>query len=205
MTWHPSRATRAPCCIRRTARNRFAGPSTRLSAPIDPASSMRTSRVSGLFAGSLFALVVMASPAAADVLDGVARIAVSVDIEQAVDGVAAEVLERRVVAFVLELAPALTLDAASSDRLRLTVSVRPHSSTALRGFYLPFSSTYAIGSVRLGVERAVQLPGRAAATVPAIVWQRERVVATRWAEGGAAVEAAAVELLEALKAAVGGR
>jgi len=153
----------------------------------------------------LFALVVMASPAAANVLDGVVRIAVRVDMEHAVDGVAAEVLERRVVAFVVELAPALTVDAASSDRLRLTVSVRRHSSTALRGFYLPFSATYAIGSVRLGVERAVQLWGRAATTVPAIVWQRERVVATRWAAAGMAVEGATVELLEALKAVVGGR
>jgi hypothetical protein len=166
---------------------------------------MRTSPVSGLLAGSLFALVVMVSPSAAGVLDGVGRIGVGVEMEQAVEGVAAEVLERRLTAFVGDLGPALTLDAASPDRLRLTVSVRPHSSTALRGFYLPFSATYAIGSVRLGVERTVQLSGGAATTVPAIVWQRERVVATRWAAAATAVEGAAAELLEALKAVVRGR
>jgi hypothetical protein len=166
---------------------------------------MRTSPVSCPLAGSLFALVMMVSPVAAGVLDGVVRIGVSVDMEQPLEGVAADALQQRLAASVPDLAPGLTVDAASTDRLRLTVSVRPYSSTALRGFYLPFSATYAIGTVRLGVERAVQLPERAATTVPAIVWQRQRVVATRWAEAGTAVHGAMVDLVEALKAAVVGR
>ncbi|MEX2147142.1 MAG: hypothetical protein WED01_09045 [Candidatus Rokuibacteriota bacterium] len=149
----------------------------------------------------MLALMVGVAPAAAGVLDGVVRIAVSVDVEHPVEGIAAAALERRLTAFLADLAPALAPDAAAPDRLRLTVAVRPHSSSALRGFYLPFSGTYAIGTVRLGVERAVHLSGGAPRTVPAIVWQRERVVATRWAAAGAAVEGAVMELLDALRSA----
>ncbi len=165
----------------------------------------RDRRRRALLVGSILALIVMVAPAAAGDLDGVVRIAVSVDMEHPVEGTAADALERRLIAFLTDLAPALTLDAASPDRLRLTVSVRPHSSSALRGYYLPFSGTYAIGSVRLSLERAVQLPGRAPRTVPAIVWQRERAVATRRAAAGVAVDGAVAELLEALKTAVLGR
>jgi hypothetical protein len=165
----------------------------------------RDRRLPALLVGSILALVVVVAPAAAGVLDGVARIAVSVDMEHPVEGTAADALERRLSAFLVDLAPALTLDAASRDRLRLTVTVRPHSSSALRGYYLPFSATYAIGTVRLSVERIVRLPGDAPRTVPAIVWQRERAVATRWAAAGAAVDGAVAELLETLKSAVVGR
>ena len=165
----------------------------------------RDKRLLALFIGSMLLFVVVA-PAAAGVLDGVVRIAVSVDVEHPVEGTAADALERRLTAFLVDLAPALTLDAASPDRLRLTVAVRPHSSSALRGFYLPFSAIYAIGTVRLSLERAVHLPGRAPRTVPAIVWQGERAVAIRWAAAGAAVDGAVEELLETLTTAVvGGR
>src|SRR5688500_14041687 len=143
---------------------------------------MRASRarcLPALLVGSILALVVLVAPAAAGVLDGVVRLAVSVDMEHPVKGTAADALERRLTAFLVDLAPALTLDAASPDRLRLIVTVRPHSSSALRGYYLPFSATYAIGTVRLSLERTVQLPGREPRTAPAIVWQRERAVATR--------------------------
>jgi hypothetical protein len=152
----------------------------------------------------MLALVVAVTPAVAGILDDVARIAVSVEMEHPVEGTAVDALERRLSAFLVDLAPVLTLDAASPDHLRLTVAVRPHSSSALRGYYLPFSGTYAIGTVRLSLERAVQLPGRVPRTVPAIVWQRERAVATRWAAAGAAVDGAVAELLEALKTAVSG-
>ncbi len=166
----------------------------------------RDRRLPALFIGSMLALVVVVAPAAAGVLDAVVRLAVSVDIEHPVEGTAADALERRLTAFLVDLAPALTLDAASPDRLRLTVAVWPHSSSALRGFYLPFSATYAIGTVRLSLEHAVHLPGRAPRTVPAIVWKGERAVATRRAAAGAAVDGAVGELLEALKTAiVGGR
>lgn len=162
----------------------------------------RGRRRRGLVIGSLLALVVVVAPATAGVLDAVLRIAVSVDIEHPVEGTAADVLERRLATFLVDLAPALALDAASPDRLRLTVAVRSHSSSALRGFYLPFSAIYAIGTVRLSLEHAVHLPGRAPRTVPAIVWQGERAVATRRATAKAAVDVAVAELLEALKTAV---
>jgi hypothetical protein len=166
----------------------------------------RDRRLPALLIGSMLAIVAVVAPAAAGVLDAVVRIAVSVDIEHPVEGTAADALERRLTAFLVDLAPALTLDAASPARLRLTVAVLPHSSSALRGFYLPFSATYAIGTVRLSVEHAVHLPARAPRTVPAIVWKGERAVATRRATAGAAVDGAVAELLEALKATVvGGR
>lgn len=164
----------------------------------------RARRRPALLVGSILALVVIAAPAAAGVLDAVVRIAVSVDMEHPVHGTAADALERRLAAFLVDLAPAPALDAASPDRLRLTVTVRPHSSSALRGYYLPFSATYAIGTVRLSLERAVHLAGREPRTVAAIVWQRERAIATRWAAAGAAVDGAVAELLETLKTAVVG-
>lgn len=166
----------------------------------------RDRRLPALVIVSVLALVVVVTPAAAGVLDAVVRIAVSVDIEHSVEGTAADALERRLTAFLMDLAPALTLDATSPDRLRLVVAVRSHSSSALRGFYLPFSATYAIGTVRLTLEHAVDLPKRAPRTVPAIVWQGERAVATRWAAAAAAVDGAVAELLETLRtAAAGGR
>jgi hypothetical protein len=165
----------------------------------------RDSHLPALLAGSILALVAVVAPAAAGVLDGVVRIAVSVDMEHPVEGTEADALERRLSAFLVEIAPALTLDAASPDRLRLTVTVRPHSSAALRGYYLPFSGTYAIGTVRLSLERTVQLPGAVPRTVPAIVWQRERAVATRQAAAGVVVDGAVAELLENLRTAVVGR
>jgi hypothetical protein len=65
------------------------------------------------------------------------------------------------------------------DRIRLTVSVRPVSATTLRGFWLPFSGVYGVGTLRLAVERMVTLPGVARA-VPAVVWQAERALAGPW-------------------------
>lgn len=164
----------------------------------------RDSGLPALIAASILALVVGVAPAAAGVLDGVVRIAVSVEVEHPVEGIAADALERRLTALLVAVAPALSVDSASPDRLRLTITVRPHSSSALRGYYLPFSATYAIGRVRLSVERAVQLAGSAPRTVPAIVWQRERAVATRWASAGVAIDGALTELLESLRAAVSG-
>ena len=56
------------------------------------------------------------------------------------------------------------------------------NASELRGFWLPLSGTYAIGYVRLEVERAVTLPGPAASvpTVPAVVWQADQVIAGPW-------------------------
>ena len=72
-----------------------------------------------------------------------------------------------------------TIRSGVGARIRLTVSVRPVSATTLRGFWLPFSGLYAVGSLRLAVERMVTVPGIEPA-VPAVVWQTERAVAGPW-------------------------
>ncbi len=164
--------------------------------------ALRDSRLRALAAGSLLTLCIIATPAAARILDGVVRIAVSVEIDNPVEGVTGVALQRRLAMFIADLTPGVTLDPAGGDRVRLAVLVRPHSSSALRGYYLPFSGTYAIGTVRLSIERIVELPGSTPRTVPAIVWQRERSVATRWAAAGAAVDGAVSEVLEDLATAV---
>jgi hypothetical protein len=151
----------------------------------------------GVILGLGLASAAVAAQAPGDIL----RLAVVVDLEHPVTGADGDDLGRRLAAFLAAQGPAVALDAASPDRLRLTVSVRPYSSTALRGFFLPFSGTYGIGPVRLSLERAVVLPGRTPGTVTAIVWQRERVVATRWSAAGGAIDVAVQELLEALQAA----
>jgi hypothetical protein len=80
------------------------------------------------------------------------------------------------------------------------------SATELRGFYLPFSGWYGLGSVRLAVERAVTVPG-VAGPVRAVVWQAERPVQTSWQRSGAAivtlVDALAVGFLEDYRRTVG--
>jgi hypothetical protein len=53
------------------------------------------------------------------------------------------------------------------------------SATTRRGFWLPFSGIYGIGSVRLAVERMVTVPDIERA-VPAVVWQATRAVAGPW-------------------------
>ena len=151
----------------------------------------------GVLLGPGFVTASAAAEAPGDVL----RLAVVVDLEHPVSGADADDLGRSLAAFVAARGPAVALDAASPDRLRLTVSVRPYSSTALRGFFLPFSGTYAIGPVRLSLERTVALPGRTSDTFTAIVWQREQVVATRWSTAGPAIGVAVQNLLDALQAA----
>jgi len=83
-------------------------------------------------------------------------------------------------------APALTLDPASSSRLRFSVLVRPYGATALRGFWLPFSGTYGIGPVRLSVERAAVVTG-VSTPVLASVWHTERQAAGPWRESPAEI------------------
>jgi hypothetical protein len=94
-------------------------------------------------------------------------------------------------------APALRRD--SADKLRLVVTVQPRDASDLRGFWLPFSGTYAIGAVRLEVERVLTLPGSTPipATVPAIVWQAERSIARPWSKAAAEIEDAVDTLVGA--------
>lgn len=145
---------------------------------------MRGMTANGLLAAALLAAVVVtaASPATADERASLARltdVGVSVDIAHPVDAPTAQVLVARLASALREAEPPITVREGAADRIRLTVSVRPASATALRGFWLPFSGTYAIGAVRLGVERMVSLPG-AQRTFPAVVWQAERTVASAW-------------------------
>jgi hypothetical protein len=94
-------------------------------------------------------------------------------------------LEQRVDRALREQTPAPTLDPSSIPKLRLVTTVRAVGATELRGFWLPFSGTYAVGTVRLEVERPVLVPGTPPAppaTVPAVVWQAERLIARPWGQ-----------------------
>jgi hypothetical protein len=75
--------------------------------------------------------------------------------------------------------PALTIREHVVDRIRLAVSVHPMSATTLRGFWLPFSGTYGVGTLRLTVERMVMVSGLPR-PVPAILWHAERSVGGPW-------------------------
>jgi hypothetical protein len=125
-------------------------------------------------------LLAVAVSVSAQGLAGVRRVSLAVDVQHAVDALSPEDLLARLEEGVRQAEPAMRVDEAATDRLRLVVSVRPVSATALRGFWLPFSGTYAIGSIALEVERLVTVPGGRHA-FPAIVWQAERAVAGRWA------------------------
>jgi hypothetical protein len=102
--------------------------------------------------------------------------------------------------------PPLSVEDGASDRIRLVVAVRSTSATALRGFWLPFSGTYGIGTLRLDVERLVTLPGVVRA-FPARVWGTQRDVAVRWEATDEAVtrllDEMVLELLDARRRAHG--
>jgi hypothetical protein len=133
-------------------------------------------------------------------LRGLARVALEIGMSPDLEGLEDEV-RLRVEAALVERQPTLLLDAGSPSRLRLAVSVRAHSASVLRGFWLPFSGQYAIGSVRLMVERMVNLPGGgspATGSLPAVVWQAERSIAGPWGSADAQVLEAVDELLATL-------
>ncbi len=108
-------------------------------------------------------------------------------------------LEQRVERGLREQPPAPLLDSGSTSKLRLVVTVRPVGATELRGFWLPFSGTYAVGAVRLEVVRVVTLPGAPApsTSVPAIVWHAERHIAQPWRLVETVVGGAVDELIAA--------
>ena len=153
--------------------------------------------------GFVLALGVVSLAGAAEAsagLAGLRRVSVSVELEHPLEPVSAEDLVALIEDALRGAAPPVAIHEAAGDRIRLTVSVGPVSATALRGFWLPFSSAYGIGALRLGVERMVTLPG-VPRPFPAIVWQSERTVAGPWRNTGAAVaqlvEDMLAELLEA--------
>lgn len=91
-------------------------------------------------------------------------------------------VEQRLEQALREQAPAPAVAREGADKLRLVVMVQAKNASELRGFWLPLSGTYAIGYVRLEVERALSLPGPAlsSATVPVVVWQADQLIAAPW-------------------------
>jgi hypothetical protein len=126
-------------------------------------------------AAVLLLLFTVAGPAIADER----RSNVSIEIEHSPPATTMEGLRSRLVAALCGAGPLTTIGSGVATRIRLTVSVRPVSATTIRGFWLPFSGTYGVGSVRLAVERMVTVPDTERA-VPAVVWQAERAVAGPW-------------------------
>ena len=125
------------------------------------------------------ALLAVAVEASAQGLTGLRRVSLAVDLQHPIDTLSVEDLLGRLEEGVRQAEPTMSASESATDRLRLTVSVRPVSATTLRGYWLPFSGTYGIGPVTLEVERRVTLPG-AAPPFPAIVWQAERIAAGPW-------------------------
>ena len=146
----------------------------------------------GLMAG-----LVLAAPAAEGAwpgLKGLKRVAIEVVFTPDHPQLAPEVVEKRLEDVLLANPNAPRPDAKSADRLRLVVAVREVSGNDLRGFYLPMSGTYGIGSVRLAVERQVIVVGEptragagpvaSGAPIPALVWQVERQARGPWRRSG---------------------
>jgi len=114
-------------------------------------------------------------------LRGVKRVAVEVIFAPDHPMLAPEVVEKRLEDALLGNAAAPKPDPRSADRLRLVVSVRQVTTNDLRGYYLPMSGAYGVGTVRLAVERQMIVPGAPpASAVPAIVWQVERQALGPW-------------------------
>ena len=127
-------------------------------------------------------LVVAVALASGDQQAGLTRlhqVSLSVELTQPLPATTAEDLAAQLGSLLREAYPPLRIHDDVADRIRLTISVRPMSATELRGFWLPFSGTYGIGAVRLGVQRMVNAPGEPR-SVPAIVWQTERTVGSPW-------------------------
>jgi hypothetical protein len=124
----------------------------------------------------LLLLFTVAGPAIADER----RSNVTIEVEHPPPATTIEGLRSRLVAALCGTDPPGTIGSGGvGTRIRLTVSVRPVSATTLRGFWLPFSGIYGVGSLRLAVERMVTVPDVERA-VPAVVWQTKRAVAGPW-------------------------
>jgi hypothetical protein len=132
----------------------------------------------------------LTSPAGAaerwEALQAVPRVALEVTFSPHHPDLTAEEARRRLEESLRRNQPAPLVDAASADRLRLTISVRSYSSSELRGFYLPLSQAYGIGPVRLWLERPAAISG-----LPhplwAIVWQTERQAKGPWRTSAAEI------------------
>ena len=135
-------------------------------------------------------------------LRGLKRVAIEIVFTPDHPQLAPEVLEKRLEDALLASPNTPAPDPKSADRLRLVVAVREVSGNELRGFYLPMSGTYGIGSVRLAVERQVAVLGdrgsAAGAPIPALVWQVERQARAPWRRSGAEILGLVDDLVAAL-------
>lgn len=114
-------------------------------------------------------------------LRGIKRVAIEVIFAPDHPQLAPEVVEKRIEDALLANPAAPRPDPRSTDRLRLVVSVRQVTSNDLRGYYLPLSGYYAVGTVRLLVERQMTMPSAPpASAIPAIVWQVDRPALGPW-------------------------
>jgi hypothetical protein len=147
-----------------------------------------------VLAGALLARAAHAgSPSAG--LTGLERVSVRVEASADVAALAPPLEQRVADALRQAPRPAPRLDAAGQDVLRLTVAVQAIGSRALRGFYLPFSGTYAIGPVRLALLRPAKVGG--GTDVVATVWEAERQAAGPWREVATAMTRLTDELVAA--------
>jgi len=141
-----------------------------------------------LVGGAWLLVAAASSPAAAraPAFDALVRLRVTVDLAQPVDGLAAERLRARLTEALQRAAPPIVSADEAVDRLRLRVALGPRSATDLRGFWLPFSGTYAIGVVALTLERPVIVTASGSSTT-AIVWREDRAIAVPWRRAAAEV------------------
>jgi hypothetical protein len=126
----------------------------------------------------LLAVLLLALPGGAEAepwqaLRGLERVSLAIGVPADHPGPGIAELEARIRDALRRAERAPGVDPASPDRLHLGVWVGPVAAAELRGFWLPFSGTYAVGHVRLSVERQVMIPGVPSA-MPAVVWQAER-------------------------------
>jgi hypothetical protein len=122
-------------------------------------------------------------------LIGMPKVALEVVMTRELPGLGVDTVEMRLERALADSRPAPALDRNSVDRLQVSISVAPVSSSELRGFYLPFSGMYGIGTVRLAAIRPVRV-GTRQVPFPAIVWQAERQARGPW--HGAGTEALAL-------------
>jgi hypothetical protein len=127
-------------------------------------------------------------------LQAMPKVALEISMAQELPGLGIDTVEIRLEQAFRETRPAPAMERTSVDRLQLSVSVWPVSSSELRGYYLPFSGQYAIGGVRLAVIRPARIGARPV-PVPAVVWQAERQVRGPWRTSGQEVLALIDELL----------
>lgn len=165
---------------------------------------MRDRRRRRLLPGALTVVALLTGAVSAGTpaagLHALARVRLTVEITRAVDGLAADALRARLTGALQRATPPIAAEADAVDRLRLRVALEPRSATDLRGFWLPFSGTYAIGVVGLALERPVLVSGASGPT-PAIVWRQDRVVAVPWRAAAAEVHRATEDMLGAFLAA----